>query len=592
MLQRTFFLRTSPLQYLFVVGVIFCTLFSTATAQSKLSSSVIPTTGGMQDLFIFSVTYEGDTSKVIPQLSAGGDFTISYVGPKTMVTVTNGRVRSSQTHVYQLQPKSTGTLHTPEVQVEVNGSVLSAPPIAVSVTESAPVPDSNSPNTDIFLRHAANPKTVTVGQQIVNSLALYTRKNIKGITIDDEPAEGFWQETISNGENHQRSLHGKTYSTVEISRALFPLRGGELTIPGRVANLKVLEPRSRAPGRFFDPFSDSFFQDLFDGGRMTERSLKAEAIRVIVNPLPNIPESHNAYTPTVPIVGSTNLRVEYSGLPLQVGEAREVTITVTSTGNLNPLKSLDLSTSTSYKTYPRNVEQRQRLKNGMLEMERVFHFSVIPLRTGIVGIPGAKLSYFDPSSQTFKLAASDEIALVVTKGASSNGPAPIQSGLTPQRATTPSTSLIPTLPPIATSPDLRYSPPSSLETLQGIVSRDLIIAGALALIVIITYIFITKNHRHRRRERRELTIAIKNAPTINEVDSIMTSWLVRLLEIQTQHPSYDDLRAYVRSKIKEPERYTELILFIDELESARYSPSKEGHLQQMTSKALRIIDYD
>lgn len=566
-----------------------CALTSSAIAQSKLSSSVMPKTGSIHDLFIFTVTYEGDTTKIIPQLSAGGDFTISYIGPKTMISVTNGRVRSSQAHIYQLQPKSTGTLQTPEVQVEANGSVLSAPPIAVSVTEPSASSESNTPNADIFLRHTADPQSVVVGQQIVNHLALYTRKNIKGITIDDEPAEGFWQETISNGENHERSLNGKTYSTVEIARALFPLRAGELTIPGRVANLKVVEPRAQKPGKFFDPFSDSFFQDFFDGGRITQRTLSAESLRVNVRSLPDIPELHRIHTPTVPIVGRTALAVEYSGLPLEVGEARQVTITVTSTGNLNPLKSVDLPADSSYKTYPRNVEQRQRLRDGMLEMERVFHFSVVPLRTGIVGIPGPTLSYFDPSSQTFKLASTDDIALVVTKG-SSNGSVPIQSIQTPSKTSLPNTTLIPTLPPISSSPDLRYSPPSSIENLQAILSKELIFGGAFVLMVLIVCIQTTKNQRKKRRQKKEVEVTLKQATSINEVDSVTVSWLLSSLDVNTDNPSYDDLRAYVRKKIKEPMRVTEIILLIDDLESARYSPSNEGLLQQITSRALRIID--
>lgn len=576
-------------RYVFLIGFILYTLTAPATAQSTLSTSVDPRSGSIQDSFIFTVTYEGDSTKIIPQLSAGGDFTISYVGPKTMITVANGVVKSSQSHVYQLHPKQTGTLQTPEVQVEVNGTVLSAPPIAISVSESSTLPESNTPNADIFLQHTGTPQSVVVGQQIVNNLALYTRKNIKGITIDDEPAEGFWQETISNGENHQRTLNGKHYSTVEISRALFPLRAGELTIPGRVANLKVVEPRSRSSGRFFDPFSDSFFQDFFDGGRITERTLKADPVRVIVTSLPEIPESHRLHTPTVPIVGSTTLRVEYSGLPLKVGEAREVTITVTSTGNLNPLKSLDLQADTSYKTYPRNVEQRQKLRAGMLEMERVFHFSIVPLRAGIVGIPSAKLSYFDPAAQSFKLAATDDIALVVTKGDSS-GAASFQSNPLSPNERRSSTTLIPTLPPISSSPDLRYSAPSSLENLREIVSKELLLGCMFVILVVIISLLTTRNHRRRRKKLKELELAIKQAPSVNEVDSLIVSWLISSLNIETNCPSYDDLRAYVRSKIKKPERSAEIILFIDELESARYSSSKEDLLPLISSRALRIID--
>jgi hypothetical protein len=495
-----------------------------AFGQPTLRSEITPEGGGLDDLFLFTVTIDGPQERITPQLEAGGDFEVQLLGPKTSVSIVNGVVRTQQSFVYQLTPKRAGSLKTPEVQATIGGQLVSAPPIGVLIrgAQSPPANAGAGPKggEQIFMNQTATPRSVYLGQQIVNSIAVYTRVNLQGVRVDDETSDGFWQEVISDGSNSQKTINGQEYASVEIARALFPLRPGTLVIPQRKGLARVPVNKRRNPLGSLDPFSDDFFENFFQRTVIEERKLLSNEISVEVKPLPTIPRDLAQFTRGIPVVGATSLSLHYSNTGIKVGESKNVSVILTSEGNLNPVKSLSLTGPPSVKIYDGQTQSKHDTREGRLITEKTFSFSVVPLQPGMVRIPGTSFAYFDPESGSYKLITTQDISLVVTGspvagGSSAGGAPPLPSlQLSPDTSKSAASGAVPTLAPIPIAPALDYKEQTIWEKAAERVSIQLallILSATLATIAIGRFAF---SLGASRAPQRRITKRISNATTL------------------------------------------------------------------------------
>ena len=449
-------------------GAIFWVYFLAAlscAADPMLRSEISPELGSLDDLYLFTVTLDDYQDRVNPQLSTSADFSVELLGPKTSISIINGAVRSQQAFVYQLTPKRSGNLKTPEAQVAVSGKILSAPPINVSISPMANTQPTDPqagttnppPNQQLFMTQTASPEGVYVGQQIVNSIGVFTQVNLKGVRINDDTSDGFWQETISDGQNGQRELNGKEYATIHISRALFPLRPGTLVIPARQGIAQVPVTRQSNPLSGFDPFSADFFDNFFQRTVVQERKMQSNEVTIDAVALPAPPADIKQFLHGLTIVGNTSLSLEYSDTPLNVGESKNITVRIIREGHLNPLKFLPLAPPSGVKVYEGQSLVRHNTHGGKLITEKTFTYSIVPVRSGMLRIPGAALAYFDPYEKKYRVASSKDI-VIVSSGSTSlpenpgdnNPPEQIDNSSRDTLIASP----IPTLPPVAIAPPL------------------------------------------------------------------------------------------------------------------------------------------
>ena len=208
-------------------------------AQASLTSELSPTSGHVDDLFLFTVTAEGAAPGSAPQLSEGNDFQAQLIGPRTAISIVNGVMSSRISYIYQLTPKREGELTTPKAEITINGQRLTAEPIKVTIesagTAKKGVPDAAS-DGGVILRQSANPPSAYQGQQIVHSTTLYTRANLSELAMEDPTTDGFWQESIAEHKPAPKTYDGKEYTAVELTKALFPLQPGTLTLPSRITD--------------------------------------------------------------------------------------------------------------------------------------------------------------------------------------------------------------------------------------------------------------------------------------------------------------------------------------------------------------------
>jgi hypothetical protein len=562
--------------------VILCSVPTLGISQPSLRSEVVPETGDLQDLFLFTVTVEGPQERANPQLSTSTDFEVQLLGPKTSISIVNGVVRSQQSFVYQLSPKRLGTLKTPEVQVTVNNQLLSAPsiPVVIRSSSASPEPTGDRTKEQLFMNQTAAPVSVYVGQQIVNTIALYSQYSLQGLKIEDDSADGFWQETLSDGRNSRKNLQGQEYIVVETSRALFPLRSGALKIPGRRAIAKIAVRKPSNPLGGLDPFSDDFFENFFQRTITRDKAVTSREITIDVQPLPPAPPEIAQYLRGIPIVGQTSLAVHYSDAAIKVGESKNISVIVTSEGNLNPIKSISLNAPAGLKMYDGQVQVKHDTRGPRLITQKTFSYSAVALEPGIFRIPGASLSYFDPDSKTYKLTTTSDITIIATGSPTSSTPPPgsANTGIitnTPAPAGV-NPSLIPTLPPIQVAPPLTYKERSFLDTLTERVSVQLSLLVASATLVLVFVATLIMRSISTSNPRRQALLRVSKASSPAEVEQAIRVWLPEVIPGATAHSTIDELRALIRAHQGEQGITVALLSLLDEIEVTRYGSSGQS----------------
>lgn len=579
--------------------LLLLTAISAAVAQpsQSLRSEIAPTSGSIDDLFIFTVSYEGGEQRITPQLQTSSDFDVQLLGPKTSITILNGVIRSQQSFVYQLVPKREGSLKTPEVQVATAQGTLSAPPIPVAISargtspgNSAATPPSQTAGDDLFLAQSATPKEVFLGQQIVNVIGVYSRLNLQGVTVDDEVADGFWQEVISDNNSSQKNIRGKDYAVLELSRALFALRSGELTITSRKGSAKTITTRRINPGSIFDPFGDGFFDSIFQQPVIKDVPLSSNAIAIKVKALPPIPSDLSKYSTGLTLVGDTSISMDAPAAVMKTGDTKAISITVRTEGNINPVKTLALTAPQGMKIYDGQPQTTHRIRNGRLLSERTFKYSLVALQPGSARIPGVSLAYFDPESADYRLATTADLTILISGPPQGNGTSAspsVRDGS--QEPSVPSQNLIPTLPPLPVAPQLSYREKSLVDSISERISVQLSLLILAAVIAIVSLVALFLTARRRSQYSQSSLGRILAIRDLAGIEAFLRSWLAARFTSLTEASSLDELRAVVRASNAKKAHIVDLLALIDDLEMERYGRGEPTPISTFQGRLGAIV---
>jgi hypothetical protein len=579
---------------LLCLTVLLLAPWANTLAQNSLRSEITPQSGHIDDLFIFTVTFEGSQERVTPQIAAGGDFEVQLLGPKTSISIVNGRVHSRQQFVYQLNPKREGELKTPEVQATVDGQLLSAPPITVTIKSSSS-PPSRAPNSgseQIFMRQTASPESAYVGQQIVNAITVYTRVNLRGVRIDDEAADGFWQEMISDGDHAQRTVHGIEYGSAQIVRALFALKSGQLAIPPRHALVQVPVTKRGNPFGSLDPFSEDFFENFFQRTVIQEKKLTSNELSLAIKPLPPLPAELSQFSRGLTIVGNTSISTQASEAPLHVGESKNISITISSTGHLNPVKIPTLKVPPGIKLYEGQTTIKHDTSRERLLTHKTFNYSIVPTQPGMTIVPGVSIAYFDPDSASYKLTTSADISLVVA------GTHPAQSA---DPATTLQAAQAPTTEPpvnasigqehqqrgLAPASSMPYAEKTRWERIAERISIQLSLLILAAAIVLVGLLSMVLRPSASQVSRSDTLRKISKASTLDDLELCVRSWASRSLPGLRVGATFDEIRSVIRLSSRDSANALALTSVLDQLEVARYAGGGSAHSIDTLKRSLQ-----
>jgi len=289
---------------------------------------------------------------------------------------------------YMLSPRNAGRLAVPDLNLRIGETVVTVPGFAVEVetggaapSPAKPPPSSSRPAPavleDVLLFGSVSSSRVYVGQPVVYTLHLLTRRSVRGLDITRPAAFDGFQKVedplASKARAVQTRRNGHLYLDAVVMRAtLFPLEPGPKVVEDFEAELRL----DSAPGRAV---------------------LRGGGVRLDVTPLPAPPAGFRG------AVGRFTLRA-VEPPPRQVEGGRPVTLALQVEGEgFLPEAPLDVAASPFLQAYPPTVQDTSAFERGILKTRRTYRLAFLPRAAGAVDLPRAKLVAFDPGKQAYSV---------------------------------------------------------------------------------------------------------------------------------------------------------------------------------------------
>ncbi|MFA6235410.1 MAG: BatD family protein, partial [Bacteroidota bacterium] len=301
---------------------------------------------------------------------------MTLAGPSTsqQMQIINGRVSSSISWTYVLQPRSNGTFTSPAATITYDGKTLTTNTVSIKVTKAVPNAGGNqqqdkSPDVDLgdnlFIRAIPNKTSVFLGEPLTVTYKLYSRVAFQL----DNPIKlprmvGFWSEDIEAPTQLQPTVevfNGRQYETYMLRKVLyFPTQSGKLTIEPFEIGTTVRVRKRRKTGN--DSF-DRFFSDpLFDSYDQVKKNLLTQKVNVTVRPLPEDGKP-KGFTG---VVGSYEMNSTLDRKTLKANETATLKVVLIGKGNIRLLDEPAVTFPSGVDHYDPTIDEDAQHVDGTL----------------------------------------------------------------------------------------------------------------------------------------------------------------------------------------------------------------------------------
>ncbi len=321
----------------------------------------------------------------------------------------NGKKSSSQTWSFVLQAQREGAFEIGPASVVSGGKTLKTAPFSIKIVASSSSKNKNrapgaAPEGDAtaFIVAEASASEAFVGEQIRVDFRLFTRADVSGISVLQEPKlEGFFAKKLERRDPDKgtATVGGKKYLTQIVHAiALFPQESGALEIGPMAFQLGVVD--GGAGGLF-----GSFF------GSTREVSSVTKPIKINVKPLPQpAPESFSGG------VGRFSIESALDRTSLTTDDAAVLTLTMRGNADPKRLSPPILELPDGFEAMAPKLKEESAFENGeALMMSKTWEYFLLPRRAGEAKIQPAA-SVFDPEKGQYAGLFGQELALKISAG--------------------------------------------------------------------------------------------------------------------------------------------------------------------------------
>ncbi len=364
-----------------------------------------------------NLTFHGRQDIVAPELPEIDGFKTRYVGPSTRMSIVNGRVSSSITHVYSLLPLKVGTFRIPSLSINIEGKTYTTKPVTIEVVQgAAQLPgagqrqreeDSSSGLEDrIFLILRVDKTKAYVNEIIPVTVKLYiNRLAVRDIEYPEIEHEGFLMDDFEKAKQYREVLNGVPHDVIEFKTNIFGTRPGVLQLgPARLECSIITKKRARRSHSWFfdDDFFDSdIFDSFFDRYERYPVNLRSIDVPITIMTLPttDVPEAFKG------ALGNFKFFLEASPREVTVGDPITLKMTIVGDGNFKTVNPPVLHSKEGFKVYEPEVSQGTGGK--------IFEQVIIPTETSVKEIPKISFSFFDTRSGRYKTITKGPIPITV-----------------------------------------------------------------------------------------------------------------------------------------------------------------------------------
>lgn len=435
-----------------LLGVLWLAACAAATrasgAELMISAQADKTVVALNDQIVLEVSVAGSHASLPdPQMPPLANFSVYSSGKNQSISFINGNISSTVIYTYVLVPHFVGKGVIPPISLTYEGKTAKTDPIEIQVQPpsggaSAPPPAKNPRRPaqasapanrapDIFVAAEVDKKQAYVNEQVNLTVKFYTSVTLLGNPQYNAPKiSGFISEDLPPERHGNVALHGRNYYFSEVKTALFPAQAGKLAIGAATVRCQIQQNIA------IDPFASDFFQKFFAQGAVTaqNRDFSSDPLLLTAEPLPEAGKPANFSG----AVGAYSITAAVDRSAAKVGDALNLTVTVSGTGNLKAVGDPKLPDLPSFRVYDSVSSMNLDKKNDLVTGSKVFKTVIVPRVSGSLTIPSITFSYFDPSKKSYMRASTLPISLNIAPGeggtasAAASGPAagPAPQGLT------------------------------------------------------------------------------------------------------------------------------------------------------------------
>jgi hypothetical protein len=406
----------------YIVAVINCLVFAFVMISSAAYAKEINFQATLDRDVIYlgqsaqlQLQFQGSTDIPAPDIPAIDGFQARYAGPSTMMSIVNGRMSSSVTHIYRLVPLKTGKFQIGPFSVQHEGDTFKSNAINVDVIDSSsnaggrPEQQQQKPAANlgdrVFVKMLPGKKSAYINETIPLTIKLYVNGiGVRDIQYPEYNREGFSGGQFNKPDQHQETVSGSVYDVVEFKTSVFATKDGTYKLgPARIkANLVTQKKRSRH-SQFDDFFGRDPFDDFFGGYETYPVELKSEALSLKVLPLPETGRPGDFKG----ALGNFNFNLEVSPAEVKAGDPVTLKMIIYGSGNLDSVTSPSLKQHEGFKSYEPQAKQEGNRK--------IFEQVLIPTTDTLKEVPSVSFSFFNTDKGEYQTIVRGGVPLKVLK---------------------------------------------------------------------------------------------------------------------------------------------------------------------------------
>jgi hypothetical protein len=375
-----------------------------------------------------NLSIHGIQNIAAPELGDIDGFNPRYLGPSTMISVINGVMTSSITHIYRLTALKTGTFTLGPFSVKVQNKTITSQPIIIEVVPASSQKNQsrtnqtsqNSSTTEInqeelkdriFLTLTVGKRKAYLNEIIPITIKLYVNQlGVRDIQLPVLDSNDFSLGKFATPKQYKETIGQVIYDVIEFTTEMFAIKSGEFSLgPAKLnCNLVVQRQSRRRPGYWSDDFFDGFFNDdIFDNffGRYETYPLELKSAPLPINALPLPQEEKPADFNGA--LGNFQLTVETAPLEVKAGDPLTLKMTIIGNGNFDSVNVPQLQSKDGFKVYDPQIKQENNKK--------IFEQILIPDSEKITHVPRINFSFFNTQTGQYQVLTHEPIPITVVK---------------------------------------------------------------------------------------------------------------------------------------------------------------------------------
>ena len=343
------------------------------------------------------------------------------------IQMMNGKMESTEsvTFTYILMAEKEGEYTFPAATVTVDGEKVVSNTVKVKVlpedknsssSQSGSGRDRverNSSSTriaddELFVRATLNKTKVFEQEAVLLTYKVYSLVNLTNLSNPTPDLKDFHIQEVELPRDKQFELdryNDRNYHSIVWRQfVLFPQQNGKIEIPSlEFEGVVAVQTR-----RNMDPF-----EMMFNGGPSyveVKKILKSNPLTLNVESLPaGKPVAFSGG------VGKFSISSTISNTDLKTNEEITLKVIVKGVGNMKLIGAPQMEFPSEFEAYDPIINNKYSLKNNGFSGEKVFEYLVTPRSSGTFTIPGAKFSYFDIATNSYKTIESEAYTINVEK---------------------------------------------------------------------------------------------------------------------------------------------------------------------------------